>query len=170
MAPASHQTARLTRGRHLSPDDGVCVMELASMLSGEPFSDQPRSVCPVIGSFLRTYNDLIDDDRRQDLYAYATRVVGTRSSRPVERRRAALALRWRDAPTREAVFARSTWRFGRSRDLWAARQAGKAAARSVMPDAHRCALAFVDRMLAVGAEERDRDGDTRELASAPRTA
>jgi hypothetical protein len=90
----------------------------------------------------------------------------------VERERAALARRWRDEPTREAVFARSTWRLGRSRDLWAARQAGKAAARSAMPDAHRRALAFVDRMLAVGAEHaaRDRDGGTRELASAERTA
>ena len=36
------------------------------MLAGEPFSDQPASVCPVIGSFLRAYNDSIDDGRRQD--------------------------------------------------------------------------------------------------------
>ena len=28
------------------------------MLAGEPFTDQPESVCPVIASFLRAYNDL----------------------------------------------------------------------------------------------------------------
>ena len=48
------------------------------MLAGEPFSDHPHSVCPVIGSFLRAYNDRIDDRRRQDLYAYAAAVVGSR--------------------------------------------------------------------------------------------
>jgi hypothetical protein len=48
--------------------DDVCVMELASILADEPFSDHPRSECPMIGSFLRAYNDRIDDGRRQDLY------------------------------------------------------------------------------------------------------
>jgi hypothetical protein len=52
-------------------------MELASMLAGEPFSDHPQSVCPVIGTFLRTYNDAIDDEGRQDLYEYASLAVGT---------------------------------------------------------------------------------------------
>jgi hypothetical protein len=62
----NYKTVKLSRGKHTSPDDGVCVMELASMIGGEPFSDQPRSVCPVIGAFLRAYNDCIDDRRRQD--------------------------------------------------------------------------------------------------------
>ena len=52
----SHQTVRLSAGRHSSPAEGVCVMELASMLAHEPFSDQQRSVCPVIAAFLRAYN------------------------------------------------------------------------------------------------------------------
>jgi hypothetical protein len=48
MTPlAGHQTARLSKGRDTSPEHGTCVMELASMLAGEPFSDAPRSVCPV---------------------------------------------------------------------------------------------------------------------------
>jgi hypothetical protein len=63
-------------------------MELASMLAGEPFSDHPASVCPVIGSCLRAYNDWIDDDRRQDLYLYASKVVGTRANQDVQRARA----------------------------------------------------------------------------------
>jgi hypothetical protein len=51
-AVASYQTVRLSAGRHRSPDDGACVMELASMLAGEPFSDRPATVCPVIAGFL----------------------------------------------------------------------------------------------------------------------
>jgi hypothetical protein len=69
-------------------------MELASMLAGEQFSDHPQSVCPVIGSFLRAYNDSVDDQRRQDLYAVAAAVVGTRGSREVEEARAARLAEW----------------------------------------------------------------------------
>jgi hypothetical protein len=42
-------------------------MELASMLAGERFSDRPRSVSRALAAFLRGYNDLLDDKRRQDL-------------------------------------------------------------------------------------------------------
>ena len=58
MSSVSYQTIKLSTGRHSSPEVGACVMELASMLAGEPFTDQPESVCPVIASFLRAYNDL----------------------------------------------------------------------------------------------------------------
>ena len=83
----SHQTVRLSVGKHRSPEDGACVMELASMLAGEPFSDHPSSVCPVIGSFMRAYNDSVDDEHRQDLYAYASAIVGSRAGDEVERAR-----------------------------------------------------------------------------------
>jgi hypothetical protein len=87
--PISHQTIRLARGRHATPADGACVMELASMLAGERFTDHPRAVCRVIAAFLRSYNDSIDDVRRQDLLRCAAEVVGTRDSRPTERARLA---------------------------------------------------------------------------------
>lgn len=73
MSSATHQSVKLGRGKHTSPEIGACVMELASMLTVEPFTDHPQSVCPAVGSFLRAYNDAIDDRRRQDLYAYAAR-------------------------------------------------------------------------------------------------
>ncbi len=57
------------------------------MLAGESFTDHPTSVCPAIGSFLRAYNDLLDDDRRQDLYAYAAKVVGSAGSADLLRAR-----------------------------------------------------------------------------------
>lgn len=77
MTSTSHQTVRLGRGKHMSPADGVCVMELASMLAGEPFTDRPRSVCPVVASYLRSLNDLMDTSHRQLLYPYAAAAVGT---------------------------------------------------------------------------------------------
>lgn len=86
--PQSHQTIKLSRGKHKSPAEGACVMELASMLSGERFNDHPSSVCPVIGAVLRTYNDSVDDDARQKLYSYAARVVGSRATPATERARA----------------------------------------------------------------------------------
>jgi hypothetical protein len=49
----SHQTVRLRRGKHASPEKGVCVMELASMLAGEPFSDRPACACPLTAALLR---------------------------------------------------------------------------------------------------------------------
>ena len=94
MTVVGHQTIKLSRGKHDSPRDGACVMELASMLAGEEFSDQPVSVCPVIAAFLREHNDSIDDERRQDLYAYAAKVVGSRSPGPVQDERAARLSEW----------------------------------------------------------------------------
>src|SRR4051794_20277086 len=56
MSEATYQTVRLRRGAHASPAQGACVVELASMLAGEPFNDHPRSVCRVIAGVLRVYN------------------------------------------------------------------------------------------------------------------
>ena len=94
MARATYQTVQLSKGKHRGPEEGVCVMELASMLAGERFSDHPTSVCPVIGSFLRAYNDSIDGKRRQDLYAYAAKVVGSRGSEELQRVRGARLNAW----------------------------------------------------------------------------
>jgi hypothetical protein len=87
MPETTFQTVRLGRGKHQSPDHGVCVMELASMLSGEPFTDRPASVCRVVAAVLRGYNDIVDSPRRQDLYAAAADVLGSRSDAGVEARR-----------------------------------------------------------------------------------
>lgn len=45
------------------------------MLAGEKFSDHPATVSPVIAAFLRTYNDGLDDRRRQDLHPLASLIV-----------------------------------------------------------------------------------------------
>ena len=105
MSPANYQTIKLSKGKHTDPDDGACVMELASMLADEPFTDHPASVCPVIGSFLRSYNDSIDSERRQDLYEYASKVVGSRTDGCTQQRRVARLSEWAD----EMQRTRRSW-------------------------------------------------------------
>lgn len=86
------QPIRLASGRHDSPWDGVCVMELASLIADEDFSDQPQCVCPVIGSFLRGWNDRAGYHERQRLEPYARRIVGSRAGRDLTRQRRDLCL------------------------------------------------------------------------------
>jgi hypothetical protein len=163
MAPVTHQTIKLSKGRHAAPDDGACVMELASMLAGEPFSDHPASVCPVIGSFLRAYNDSIDDERRQDLYAYAAHIVGTRAPISVQRERADRLAKWavemqgRHWTRRFQPLARL--RTASLRRQPSAHTVGTFAVRAIpkhSDDTHREVLAVLDSLLAVGAPAQPR--------------
>ena len=161
MTQVSHQTVRLSQGKHRGPDHGACVMELSSMLAGEPFSDRPRCVDPVIAGFLRTYNDGIDDNRRQDLYPMASEVVGTRSVAGVQAERARMCLAWaqkrhqelRHGP-RRLLPLRPLLPDGRLGDdaagTLACRLAVKLATRRRSEGAHEAALAFVRELIAVG--------------------
>lgn len=159
-----HQTIKLSAGRHRGPEHGACVMELASMLAGEPFSDRPESVCPVIAGFLRSYNDHIDEARRQDLYRYAARVVGTRGEEAVERRRAQICLRWaRELAVLPPVRVRVLHRLFRCQGpdvdgVYAARAA------AATPALHRRALGLVDELVASGSS------GARALAALPSTS
>jgi len=162
--PAHFQTVRLGRGKHASPAEGACVMELASMLAGEPFSDRPASVSPAIAAFLRAYNDSLDDRRRQDLYGVAARVVGTRSAPEVEQRR---IRHWSDWAARRRAqgsrWARVCWRLRhgrhRSRDIdLAAFLAVKSIGRHT-DESHREVLKLIDELLAIGDEHHVRHPD-----------
>jgi hypothetical protein len=87
-------SVRLDSGTHDSPEQGVCVVELASVIGGEAFSDRPDCVCEVIASFLRSWNDRASYSDRQRLIPYASRVVGTRADEATTRRRRDLCLAW----------------------------------------------------------------------------
>jgi hypothetical protein len=161
MSPVSHQTIKLSKGKHASPDDGACVMELASMLAGEPFSDHPAAVCPVIGSFLRAYNDSIDDARRQDLYAYAARVVGSRSSISVQRDRAERLADWAFEMQRRQWTSRylplARLRMASLRRQPSAHAVGTYAVRAIPKhtgETHAEALALLDQLLTMGTPSR----------------
>jgi hypothetical protein len=157
MAPVSHQTIKLSKGKHSSPETGACVMELASMLAGEAFTDHPQSVCPAIAGFLRSYNDSVDDRRRQDLYPYAAKAVGSRAAPQVERERARRLLAWASEMQRSRGWSRFVFpnRLG-SAVLQAQldpETAGAHAAKSIRKhteETHASALALVDELLAIG--------------------
>jgi hypothetical protein len=153
----SHQTIRIDRGKHASPEEGACVMELASMLGGEGFSDRPRSVCPVVAGFLRGYNDLVDDARRQDLYRYASDVVGSAGDRMVRWRRRRMLHRWarRLAERRSPALAmRTGFRFGGGDEVGGhVGHLVSSSRRRADGDAlHGEVLELVDALLALGRE------------------
>jgi hypothetical protein len=157
MTAVSHQTIKLAKGKHSSPSSGACVMELASMLAGEQFTDHPVSVSPAIAGFLRAYNDSVDDARRQDLYEYAARVVGTRGAPDVELARTRRLHEW----AAEVSRARGWARFVLAGRLPATslhppgdpESAGARAAKSIhrhTDQTHAAALALVEELVAMG--------------------
>lgn len=166
MSPVSHQTIKLTPGKHYSPDDGACVMELASMLAGESFNDHPASVCPVIASLLRSYNDAADDKARQNLYGYAAKVVASRGSAEVERRRGEYVAAW--------TYEQRLQRLRRFLPAFAARRLcelrtlslesiGTQAVRQIpkhTDETHHAMLALIEALLAI----RDRAQTSRPAA------
>ncbi len=157
MSQVTYQTIRLSKGKHSSPEDGACVMELASMLAGEPFSDHPASVCPVLGSFLRAYNDSIGDARRQDLYEYASHIVGTRGPLELQRQRSQKLIEWAEAMYRRGwrrFFPVSRLADRRLRPGRSLTSAGTYAAHAIgrhSDDTHRQALTMLDELLQIGS-------------------
>lgn len=129
------------------------------MLAGEQFSDHPHSVSAPIASFLRRYNDLLDDRRRQDLYPYAARVVGTASRPQIELARVRRLMAWADE-----MWARRRWplrcrlgglRRGKARTCHP-ELAGSYAVRALprMSHAtHAAALGLIDELIAMGSRD-----------------
>jgi hypothetical protein len=79
--PRSFDVITLEEGSHDNPEDGMCAMEAIAYVQGEPFSDSPACVCPVIAAFMRTWNDdLPDADRDRLLKPLLPLVIGTRST------------------------------------------------------------------------------------------
>jgi hypothetical protein len=149
MSAPSHQTVRLARGRHATRHAGVCVMELASMLADEPFSDRPSSVSPTIGAFLRTYNDGLDEERRQDLYSVAAAIVGSTRRRAIERERINRCLEFALAHHGRTPASRA------SLALATPEPAGAWAAMAALESgAHEDALQLVDELVALGGRRR----------------
>jgi hypothetical protein len=135
-------------------------MELASMLAGESFNDHPAAVCPVLGSLLRAYNDSVGDDARQDLYAYAARVVGTREDAEVERRRGERVEAWtherRYRRMRRFLPAFAARRLCQLRTL-SLESIGTQAVRQSprhTDETHRAMLGLIDELLAIRSRRR----------------
>ncbi|MGN6170962.1 MAG: hypothetical protein ACTHQQ_22745 [Solirubrobacteraceae bacterium] len=171
MSTPSHQTIRLSRGTHKSPDEGACVMELASMLADEPFSDHPKSVCPLIGAFMRDYNDSVGEERRQDLYRYAAVVVGTRASTAVQTARADYLAAWSSETRRRryATYLPNIVARALSRLLKPPSGIDALASDAIRSlgghteQTHAAVLSLIDELVAIGAREKTEE----DLAAPP---
>jgi hypothetical protein len=83
----------LSYGTHGTPDEGRCAMEWVSHLAGEPHSDEPACVSPVLRAFCTSLNDGLEDVPRQRLRMYLPRTIGT-SRDGLDERRAWMAMDW----------------------------------------------------------------------------
>ena len=168
----------LDRGAH-SPDGKACVMEAVAYVAREPWSDNPRCASPIIGSFLRSWNDAMNDEDRQMLKPYITRLVGTRTTEADEEIRAWMITDWlarecapawlrlagltsnaelleRLAPLTDGDTARSAWDELNAAGA-AARAAAGAAAQAAARAAARAAAGAAARA-AAGAAAGDAAG------------
>ncbi|HEY2223739.1 hypothetical protein [Actinomycetospora sp.] len=66
----------LAAGRHRSPASGSCVMEYASVLAGERWSDRPRCTDLALAELARRVNDDVRREARPALALLAPGLVG----------------------------------------------------------------------------------------------
>ncbi|HET8684134.1 MAG TPA: hypothetical protein VFM54_20010, partial [Micromonosporaceae bacterium] len=86
-------TLHLEKGAHGTRADGVCVMEAVAWYAGERHSDAPACVCSVLRTFGAELNDVLSDQRRQELRPLIPRLVGTAGDGQAEAR-SYMALDW----------------------------------------------------------------------------
>jgi hypothetical protein len=85
----------LAEGAHPSWEDGACLLEAVSYVAGEPWTDHPECVCPVLAAFGRAWNDALPDDKRTELLRpFIPKLIGTRSTVDVQDARAFMATDW----------------------------------------------------------------------------
>src|SRR5690606_5651679 len=85
----------LAAGAHYMNRGDMCVMEAVAWVAREPWSDHPQCACPVIGAFLRSWNDSLPNNERNELLLpLIPRIVGTRGSRALEERRSLMVADW----------------------------------------------------------------------------
>ena len=85
----------LDKGAHTSDAGAMCAMEAAAYVAGEPWSDHPQCVSPVIAAFLRSWNDgLPDEDRTRLLLPLIPDTIGTATTTADEATRAWMATDW----------------------------------------------------------------------------
>jgi hypothetical protein len=93
---------RFGKGQHIpsqnpTGDRDMCILEAVALFAGDPWSDDPEGVSPVISAFLRKWNDLLSDEDRDRLLpasVWVPKLVGTCADSATEERRSNLALDW----------------------------------------------------------------------------
>jgi hypothetical protein len=86
----------LKSGGHSGITQGACIMEAVAYVRGQPWSDHPPCVSPVIGAYMRTWNDGIptDAERTSVLLPLIPVLIDTVGSPALENRRATMAADW----------------------------------------------------------------------------
>ncbi|MCA8942591.1 MAG: hypothetical protein KDB80_08560 [Planctomycetes bacterium] len=94
MRKPLHERIPLLPGKHPTREHGMCAMELVAWLAGEEHTDQPECTCPVLGSVVRTFNDVVPDTDTRNRYVrpLVPRLIHTVADEATQRRRAFLAL------------------------------------------------------------------------------
>jgi hypothetical protein len=82
MATSVIMMELLRPGAHAHPSQGANLLELASVLSGEPWSTRPESVHPALRAVADPVNDMLTEDRRQLLAPLAPWLLGTNTADP----------------------------------------------------------------------------------------
>ena len=75
----------LKSGSHSSPEYGLCFMEAVALFNGEKHSDHPGCACLVLTSYMIRLNDSMNDEERQLLKPFVTKIVGTRDGKSSKR-------------------------------------------------------------------------------------
>src|SRR5436305_6059489 len=83
---------RLSSGHHSEPELGGCVMEVASMLAKEMWSDTPTCTNAVVTSMAQVVNDRLNDEDRQRLWALLPRILRARRTASDQRINVRLAI------------------------------------------------------------------------------
>jgi hypothetical protein len=98
----------LAPGRHRWPSRRVCLMEYVAGLAGERRSDHPHCTDPALAAVARAVNDSVSESTRQDLAAFAPRLVrahggGAAATADVLRQCLSSAMRLADADRRQVL-------------------------------------------------------------------
>jgi hypothetical protein len=80
----------LLRGAHRDREAGVCLMEAVAWFAGEAHSDSPQCTDVALAAYGRSLNDRMKDDERHLLRPLIPRLVGTRGTPELAKRRARL--------------------------------------------------------------------------------
>lgn len=84
-------TIQLDTGAHDANSGRMCLLEAASYIAGEPFSDHPQCVDPIIGAYGRRLNDLLPTEMRQELKQFLPGMLKTADDGKSDARRYLLA-------------------------------------------------------------------------------
>lgn len=76
-APARSDQVRLHPGQHTAESGQLCLLEAAAVLAGEPLTDHPRCVSPIVCTVGIRLNDLGTHRQRQTLTRFLPNLVGT---------------------------------------------------------------------------------------------